>query len=228
MNPLKALDECGQSVWLDFLSRRFVEDGSLKELIARDGLGGVTSNPAIFEKAIDAGEDYAAAIVAALKATDRTPGDLYELLAIADIQNAADVLRPVYDATGRRDGFVSLEVSPYLALDTAATIAEARRLWHAVRRDNVMVKVPATPAGLPAIRRLLGEGININITLLFSQSVYADVAEAFLAGAEAFAADGGELGRLASVASFFVSRIDTAVDKRIEARRDNALAILKG
>jgi transaldolase/glucose-6-phosphate isomerase len=228
MNPLKALEHRGQSVWLDFLARSFVADGSLKELIDRDGLKGVTSNPAIFEKAIDAGEDYDDAIRAALKAGDRAPGALYEGLAIADIQSAADVLRPVYDSTARADGFVSLEVSPYLALDTEASIGEARRLWHAVRRDNVMIKVPATEAGLPAIRKLLSEGINVNITLLFSQNVYERVADAYLAGAETFAADGGDLSRLASVASFFVSRIDTEVEKRIDARRDNALAALKG
>jgi transaldolase / glucose-6-phosphate isomerase len=228
MNPLRALEEQGQAVWLDFLARRFIADGSLKALIETDGLKGVTSNPAIFEKAIDAGEDYGDALSAAEKKADRTPIDLYEGLAIADIQAAADVLRPVFDTTGGADGFVSLEVSPYLALNTKATIAEARRLWHAVRRDNLMIKVPGTDAGLPAIRQLLGEGINVNITLLFSQTVYEKVAEAYLAGAERFAADGGDLARLASVASFFVSRIDTAVDTRIDERRDNALAALKG
>ena len=228
MNPLKALEEQGQSLWLDFLARRFVADGSLKALIERDGVKGLTSNPSIFEKAIDSGEDYDDALTEAEKESDRTPIDLYEGLAIADIQSAADVLRPVFDATGGGDGFVSIEVSPYLALDTDATIAEARRLWHQVRRDNLMIKVPGTAAGLPAIHRLLGEGINVNITLLFSQTVYEKVAEAYLAGAERFVADGGDLKRLASVASFFVSRIDTEIDKRIDAGRDNALAALKG
>ena len=228
MTPLQALEAHGQSVWIDFLARRFIADGRLKELIERDGLKGVTSNPAIFEKAIDSGADYDDGLRAAERGGDRAPDALYELLAIADIQSAADVLRPVYDATDRRDGFVSLEVSPYLALDTDATIAEARRLWRAVRRDNVMIKVPATEPGLPAIRRLLGEGININITLLFSQTVYEKVAECYLAGAEQFAADGGDLTRLASVASFFVSRIDTAVDRLIGERRDDALSALEG
>ena len=228
MNPVKALEEQAQSVWLDFLARRFIADGSLKALIDGDGVKGVTSNPAIFEKAIADSADYDDALAAAEKEADRTPIDLYEGLAIADIQSAADVLRPVFDATMGGDGFVSIEVSPYLAMDTEATIAEGRRLWHDVRRDNLMIKVPATEPGLPAIRRLLGEGINVNITLLFSQTVYETVAEAFLAGAERFAADGGDVRRLASVASFFVSRIDTEVEKRIDDRRDNALASLKG
>jgi transaldolase/glucose-6-phosphate isomerase len=228
MNPLKALEQQGQALWLDFLARRFIADGSLKALIDRDGLKGVTSNPAIFEKAIAGGGDYDDATAAAEKTADRAPGGLYEGLAIADIQSAADVLRPVFDASGGGDGFVSLEVSPYLALDTEATVAEARRLWHAVRRDNLMIKVPGTEAGLPAIRKLLGEGINVNITLLFSQTVYEQVAEAYLAGAERFAADGGDLARLSSVASFFVSRIDTEVDNRIDQRRDDTLAGLKG
>jgi transaldolase / glucose-6-phosphate isomerase len=228
MTPLQALGAHGQAVWLDFLARRFIADGSLKELIERDGLTGVTSNPAIFEKAIEGGAEYDDALRAALREGDRAPDALYESFAIADIQSAADVLRPVYDATERRDGFVSLEVSPYLALDTDATIAEARRLWRAVRRENVMIKVPATEPGLPAIRRLIGDGININITLLFSQTTYEKVAEAYLAGAERFAADGGDLTRLASVASFFVSRIDTVIDRLIAERRDNTLSALAG
>ncbi len=228
MSPLQALGAHGQSVWLDFLARRFIADGSLKGLVERDGLAGVTSNPTIFEKAIEAGTDYDDGLRAALREADRAPGALYEALAIADIQAAADVLRPVYDATDRRDGFVSLEVSPYLALDTDATIAEGRRLWRTVGRDNLMIKVPATEPGIPAIRRLLGEGININITLLFSQTMYEKVAEAFVAGAEQFAAAGGDLTGLASVASFFVSRIDTVADRLIGERRDNALTAIAG
>ena len=228
MNPLKNLAEQGQAVWLDFLARRFIADGSLKQMIERDGVTGVTSNPAIFEKAIEAGGDYDDALAAAENERDRTPIALYEGLAIADVQHTADVLRPVYDASERRDGFVSLEVSPYLALDTAATIAEARRLWYAVRRDNLMIKVPGTAAGLPAIRQLLGEGINVNITLLFSQTVYAQVAEAYLAGVERFAADGGDLTRLSSVASFFVSRIDSEIERLIAERHDASLATLAG
>ncbi len=222
MNPVKSLTQYGQAVWLDFLARDFVAKGELATLIERDGLSGVTSNPAICEKAIDAGGQYLGSLEEAERNGDFAPIDLYEQLAIADIQSAADVLRPVYDATGRRDGFVSLEVSPYLALDTEATIAEARRLWRRVGRDNLMIKVPATPAGLPAIRQLLGEGININITLLFSQQVYEEVVEAYLAGLERFVAGGGDPSRLASVASFFVSRIDSAVDKLIEERLSDA------
>jgi transaldolase / glucose-6-phosphate isomerase len=222
MNPLKALTQYGQAVWLDFLARDFVAKGGLATLIERDGLTGVTSNPAIFEKAIDAGGDYLAALEEAERKSDFAPIDLYEQLAVADIQSAADVLRPLYDATQRRDGFVSLEVSPYLALDTEATIAEARRLWRWVGRDNLMIKVPGTPAGLPAIRQLLGEGINVNITLLFSQNVYEEVVDAYFDGLEQFAARGGDLSRLASVASFFVSRIDTAVDKLIAERLKDA------
>jgi transaldolase / glucose-6-phosphate isomerase len=228
MNPLKSLTQYGQAVWLDFLARDFVAKGGLATLIERDGLSGVTSNPAIFEKAIDAGGDYLSALEAAERTGDFAPIDLYEQLAVADIQSAADVLRPVYDTTGRRDGFVSLEVSPYLALDTAGTIAEARRLWRWVGRDNLMIKVPGTPAGLPAIRQLLGEGININITLLFSQNVYEEVVEAYLAGLERFVAGGGDPSRLASVASFFVSRIDSAVDKLIEARLKDASGAARG
>jgi transaldolase / glucose-6-phosphate isomerase len=218
MNALKALTEYGQAVWLDFLARRFVAEGGLARLVEQDGLTGVTSNPAIFEKAIAGSADYDEALAAAEKSGDADVPALYESLAVADIRHAADVLRPVYEASGRRDGFVSLEVSPYLALDTAATLVEARRLWREVARDNLLVKVPATEAGLPAIRQLLGEGINVNITLLFSQRVYDQVVEAYLAGAEAFVAGGGDPTRLASVASFFVSRIDTAVDKLLDQR----------
>ena len=174
-NRLRQLGDCGQAVWLDFLSRRFIAEGRLADLIAQDGLAGVTSNPAIFEKAIGGSADYDAA----LKTMDRE-GDcevmaLYERLAVEDIQRAADALCPVYEATQRRDGYVSLEVSPYLAMSTDGTVMEARRLWRAVARDNVMIKVPATKPGLAAIRQLIGDGININITLLFAQDVYEDV-----------------------------------------------------
>jgi transaldolase / glucose-6-phosphate isomerase len=218
LNPLRRLPDFGQAVWLDFLARRFIAEGGLKRLIETDGLTGVTSNPSIFEKAIGGSTDYDAALKAAESAGDRDVMSLYERLAIADIQNAADALRPVYEATERRDGYVSLEVSPYLAMDTDATVAEARRLWRSVGRENLMIKVPATKAGLPAIRALIGEGINVNITLLFSQHVYEDVVEAYLAGLENLVARGGDPGKVASVASFFVSRIDVAVDVLIEER----------
>jgi transaldolase / glucose-6-phosphate isomerase len=218
VNPLLRLHDLGQSVWLDFLSRRFIAEGGLKALINDDGLAGVTSNPAIFEKAIAGSTDYDSSLKATENRSDCDVMQLYEEFAIGDIQNATDALRPVYDKTERRDGFVSLEVSPYLAMSTEATIAEARRLWRAVSRDNLMIKVPATKPGLPAIRQLIGEGININITLLFSQQVYEDVAEAYLSGLERFIAQGGDPARIASVASFFVSRIDVAVDKLIAKR----------
>ncbi len=217
-NPLRHLHDYGQAVWLDFLSRRFIAEGGLKKLIEQDGLTGVTSNPSIFEKAITGSSDYDASLKTAERDGDFGVMALYERLAIEDIQHAADALRPVYDATKRRDGYVSLEVSPYLAMSTDATVVEARRLWRAVARDNLMIKVPATKAGLPAIHQLIGEGINVNITLLFSQQVYEDVAEAYLAGLEHLIGQDGDASRIASVASFFVSRIDVAVDKLIEER----------
>ncbi len=217
MNPLKALHEQGQSPWLDYIRRSLITSGELQRLIDEDGLMGVTSNPAIFEKAITGSQDYAAAL-AALETENLDANALYERLAIEDIQSAADLLKPVYDRTQGRDGYVSLEVSPYLARDTDGTIAEARRLWQAVNRPNLMIKVPATPEGLPAIQRLLSEGVNVNVTLLFAQDAYRQVAEAYLAGLEAFAAAGGELRRVASVASFFVSRIDSLADAKLDAK----------
>src|SRR6267378_6134270 len=218
MNPVKALEQHGQSVWLDFLARGFVVKGELKRLIDNDGVKGVTSNPSIFEKAIGSSNEYDSAIGKALKSGDRAVAELFEHLAIEDIQHAADVLRPVYDRLKGADGFVSLEVSPYLAMDTKGTIAEAERLWKQVKRKNLMVKVPATPEGLPAIRHLISEGISINITLLFSQKVYREVAEAYLAGLEKYVAKGGDPSHVASVASFFVSRIDSAVDKQLDEK----------
>jgi transaldolase/glucose-6-phosphate isomerase len=217
-NPLLRLRECGQAVWLDFLSRKFIADGELQKLVEHDGLTGVTSNPSIFEKAVAGSADYDASLKAAEAGGDSDVMALYERLAIEDIQHAADVLRRVYESTNGQDGYVSLEVSPYLAMNTEATIAEARRLWSAVGRDNIMIKVPATKPGLPAIRELIGEGINVNITLLFSQKVYAEVVEAYLAGLERVVAQGHDPSKVASVASFFVSRIDTAVDKLIDER----------
>jgi transaldolase/glucose-6-phosphate isomerase len=236
MNPVKALENHGQSVWLDFLARGFVTKGDLQELIDTDGVKGVTSNPSIFEKAIGSSDEYDGAIGKALKSGDRPVAELFEQLAVEDIQHAADVLRPVYNRLNGGDGFVSLEVSPYLALDTKGTIVEAERLWKDVSRDNLMVKVPATAEGLPAIQHLIGEGISINITLLFSQDVYIEVAEAYLAGLEKYVAGGGDPSHVASVASFFVSRIDSAVDKQLDEKIARAndptekerLAALKG
>jgi transaldolase / glucose-6-phosphate isomerase len=222
-NPVAALKQYGQSVWLDFIRRSLIAGGELKRLVDEDGLGGVTSNPAIFEKAIDGSDDYAAAIQ---EISDRQPGlgakAVYERLAIKDIQDAADVLRVVYDRTAAHDGYVSLEVSPDLANDTNGTLAEARELWKAVARPNVMIKVPATPAGLPAIRTLISEGINVNVTLLFARDAYEAVAHAYLEGLEARSAAGQPLAHVASVASFFVSRIDTAVDSLVEAKLKTA------
>ena len=236
MNLVKELENHGQSVWLDFLARGFVARGELKKLIDTDGVKGVTSNPSIFEKAIGSSDEYDGSIDSALKKGDRPVADLFEQLAVEDIQHAADVLRPVYDRLNGHDGFVSLEVSPYLAMDTKGTIAEARQLWKDVHRKNLMVKVPATAEGLPAIEQLTGEGLSINITLLFSQEVYIEVAEAYLAGLEKYVAGGGDPSHVASVASFFVSRIDTAVDKQLDEKIARAndpnekerLAALKG
>ncbi|ACS39702.1 bifunctional transaldolase/phosoglucose isomerase [Methylorubrum extorquens] len=217
MNPLKALQDQGQAVWLDFVARGFMADGHLKKLVEEDGLRGVTSNPAIFEKAIAHSDEYDTSLRSAEAGADVPVIALFEQLAIEDIRNAADVLRPVYDATDGADGFVSLEVSPYLALETEDTIAEGRRLWREVGRENLMIKVPATQAGLPAIRHLIGEGINVNVTLLFAQDVYEAVANAYIEGLEALAAK-GNVSRVASVASFFVSRIDSAIDQRLDQK----------
>ena len=218
MNPVKALENHGQAVWLDFLARGFVAKGDLKRLIDEDGVKGVTSNPSIFEKAIGSSDEYDAPIGKALKHGDRPVAALFEALAVEDIQHAADVLRPVYDRFNGNDGFVSLEVSPYLATDTTGTIAEAKHLWKAVDRKNLMIKVPATDEGLPAIEHLISKGISVNITLLFSQEVYRQVVEAYLSGLEAYVADGGDPSHVASVASFFVSRIDSVVDKQLDEK----------
>jgi len=222
MNPLQALSEYGQSVWLDYIRRGLITSGELKRLVDEDGLRGVTSNPSIFEKAIAGSTDYNAALQTLEQHRDLDAKALYELLAVGDIQEAAGVLLPVYQQTNKRDGYVSLEVSPYLAHDTVGTIEEARRLWQAVARHNVMIKVPATPAGIPAIKQLIGEGINVNVTLLFSMIAYEAVAEAYFSGLEALVARGGEPSGVASVASFFISRIDSAIDAQVNARLKTA------
>src|SRR3954453_20644590 len=235
-NPLRTLQEYGQAGWSECVTPDVLKSGGLARLVAEDGIRGVTSNPSIFEKAIGHGDDYDELIAAAERSGDLDPGALFEQLAIHDIREGADALSGVYEQTQHRDGYISMEVSPYLALRTDETIEEARRLWRNAGRRNLMVKVPATKPGLPAIRTLIGEGINVNITLLFSQKVYADVAEAYIAGLEDFVAKGGDPHNIASVASFFVSRIDTlvdeALDKRIAAISDPAekqrLAALKG
>ncbi len=220
-NPLKELAAYGQSPWLDYIRRDMFTTGELKRLIDEDGLKGMTSNPAIFEKAIGS-EHYKNSIAQLALEKDLSAVSLYEKLAIEDIQTAADALRPVYDRTNKRDGYVSLEVSPALADDAAGTLEEARRLWTAVDRPNLMVKVPATAVGFNTIKQLISEGININVTLLFSQDAYAQVAEAYIAGLEKRAAENKELSGVASVASFFVSRIDSLVDAQIEEKLKTA------
>ena len=194
-NPLKELNNFGQSVWLDYMRRNLISSGELKKMVEEDGLGGVTSNPAIFEKAITGSTDYSEALFELQKDKSLDAMAIYERLAIKDIQDAADVLRPVYERTKRRDGYVSLEVSPFLAKDTEATIKDARRLWKAVNRPNLMVKIPATEEGVPAIETALSEGININVTLLFAQARYEQVARAYIAGVQKWAASGGDVSR---------------------------------
>ena len=216
MNPLRQLREIGQSPWYDYIRRGLMTSGQLKQLIDQDGLMGMTSNPAIFEKAIAGSADYDEALTQLVQQGAGVQ-EIYETLAIQDIQDAADALISVYQASEGRDGYVSLEVSPHLAFETQATIDEAHRLWKAVSRPNVMIKVPGTPEGLPAVEELLGQGININITLLFSVEVYKQVAWAYIKGVSKYVETGGNPKRIASVASFFVSRIDSFIDKKLEA-----------
>lgn len=221
MTKLHELTQLGQSIWYDNIRRALLDSGELQTLLD-DGVMGVTSNPSIFEKAIGGSSDYDTAIKG-LAASTQTAVQIYESLALEDIRRTADLLRPIYKATNGVDGFISLEVSPTLAHDTAGTIADARRFFAALDRPNVMIKVPATPAGIPAIKTLIGEGINVNVTLIFSLSHYEAVAEAYLAGLETLAANGGDLSRVASVASFFISRVDTAVDDQLAAAGNSDL-----
>ena len=214
-NALLELAEFGQSIWLDYTRRDLILSGELRRLIEEDGLRGMTSNPSIFEKAIVGSQIYEEDI-RAMAFDGKSPKMIYETLSQRDMQGAADEFRSVYDETDARDGFVSLEVNPHLAHDTTGTIVEARRLWRALKRPNVFIKVPATAEGLPAIQQLIGEGINVNITLLFGLPRYRQVATAYIAGIEARAAQGKSVAHVASVASFFVSRIDTLVDPWLE------------
>jgi transaldolase / glucose-6-phosphate isomerase len=220
-NPLRELLNYGQAMWLDYIRRDLFTSGKLKQMIADDGLRGMTSNPAIFEKAIADSSLYDDMLKSLASRKDLDATGKFEQLAIRDIQDAADTLRPVYDESKFRDGYVSLEVSPYLARKTQETIEEARRLWKTVQRDNVMIKIPGTAEGIPAIRQAIGEGININVTLLFAQEVYEKVAESYIAGLEDLAARGGNLKKMAGVASFFISRIDTLIDSMINDRLKN-------
>lgn len=214
-NPLKQLGELGQAVWLDYIRRDLVAGGGLRRLIEEDGLSGITSNPAIFEKAIAASQLYDEDI-RAMASEGKDAKTIYEFITQRDVRNAADEFRPLYDRTNGKDGYVSLEVNPHLAHDTKGTIEEARRLWGALDRPNVFIKVPATLEGLPAVTQLTSEGINVNITLLFGLPRYRQVAQAYISGLEARAAQGKALSRLASVASFFLSRIDTLIDPLLE------------
>jgi transaldolase / glucose-6-phosphate isomerase len=214
-NPLKQLLDYGQSMWLDYIRRDLFTTGKLKQLINDDGLRGMTSNPSIFEKAIADSSLYDDVLHSLAKQNGLSATDRFEQIAIRDIQDAADILKPVYLESNFHDGYVSLEVSPYLALKTQETIEEGRRLWKAANRENVMIKVPGTAEGIPAIRQLIGEGVNVNVTLLFAQEVYEKVAEAYIAGLEDLAARGGNLKKMAGVASFFISRIDTLIDSKL-------------
>jgi transaldolase/glucose-6-phosphate isomerase len=231
MNRIRELGQHGQSIWYDYIQRGMIWTGALYRMVVEDGLKGVTSNPAIFEKAIGKSADYEAALGQAVR-EGASPREAYEQLAIADLQLACDVLARVHAESGGKDGYVSLEVSPYLADDTDGTIQEGLRLWEEVGRANLMIKVPATEAGLPAIEALISEGVNVNVTLLFSVERYEAVHQAYLAGLERLAARGGDVRRVASVASFFVSRIDTlidaAIDERLVGGANLALAELKG
>ena len=220
-NPLKGLLDYGQSPWMDYIRRDLITGGELKRLIQDDGLMGMTSNPSIFAKAISS-SNYYSDILDSPEAKKLNATQLYEKIAVRDVQDAADIFRPVYDETRKRDGYVSLEVSPTLALERAKTLEEARRLWKMVNRPNVMIKVPGTKECIPAIRQLLEEGININITLLFAQSAYEQVAEVFIAALEARAAKNQDIAHIASVASFFVSRIDSLADSLIDEKLKSA------
>ncbi len=217
-NPLLGLEAFGQSVWLDYLRRNALDNGEIQGLIEQDGVSGLTSNPSIFEKAIAGSHDYDNDICT-LALEDKSIAEIYQTLTVADIQRAADLFRPIYDRLEGADGFVSLEVSPKLAHDTAGTVAEARKLWAAVNRPNLLIKVPGTREGLPAIQQLIGEGINVNVTLLFGLPRYREVAEAYLVGLETLTAHGKPINKIASVASFFLSRIDVLIDPMLEKLR---------
>ncbi len=222
----------GQSIWMDNLSRDIIESGELKELIANRGICGITSNPAIFEKAIAGNKIYDADIEAGIKA-GKSVDEIYEDLVFTDIRNACDIFLPVYEKTNGLDGYVSVEVPPTIAKDTATTIAEARRYYDTINRPNVMIKIPGTPEGLPAVEATIGSGINVNVTLLFSVESYVETAWAYIRGLEKLAEAGGDVSKVASVASFFLSRIDTNVDSRLDAKiqaggNSEKLSSLKG
>jgi transaldolase len=219
VNPrLKAINDLGHSVWCDTISRKLIDSGELKKLID-DGVVGMTSNPSIFHAAISGGSDYDARIEN-LVADGMNADQVYEELTIADIADAADLLKPVFDRTNGLDGYISLEVNPHLAHDTNGTVTEARHLYKRLNRPNIFIKVPATEEGIPAIETLIGEGISVNVTLIFSLEKYAKVMESYIKGVEKLAASGGDVTKIASVASFFVSRVDSLVDKKLQTKID--------
>ncbi len=213
VNTIRQANQLGQSIWYDNIGRGMIESGELQQLIDL-GVSGLTANPSIFEKAISGSSDYDDALLR-LASEGKSVNEIYETLAMSDIRAAADLLRPAYDASVGADGYASLEVNPHLAGDTAGTVAEARRFFHELDRPNVLIKVPATPEGIPAIRQLIGDGVNVNVTLIFSLDAYLQVQEAYISGLEDLAGRGGDVSRVASVASFFVSRVDTAVDNAL-------------
>jgi transaldolase len=227
MNPLQELNKAGQSVWLDFITRKFIAEGKLAKLINEDGLSGVTSNPTIFQKAIAGGQEYDSTIARLIR-EGKSGDQIFDVLSIEDIQRACDAFRPTFDRAHGADGFVSLEVNPHLARDTQSTLAEARRLFRAVSRPNVMIKIPGTRESLPAIEQALGEGINVNVTLIFALERYREVMEAWLKGLERLAKSGKPLASVSSVASFFVSRVDTLVDEMLEKSRPAGFESLLG
>lgn len=225
-SPLHALHQAGQSIWLDYIDRTLVQGGDLARRIESDALTGMTSNPTIFEKALALGTAYDSQL--ARLASDRTPWAIFEAVETDDVRAACDVFRPTYDSAKGTDGYVSIEVSPGAAHDANGTVQEANRLWRSVDRPNVMIKVPGTPAGCGALRKLIADGLNVNVTLLFSCAAYADIIEAYLAGLEDRAARGKPLAHVASVASFFVSRVDSDIDKRLDAIGTPAALALRG
>src|SRR5207237_730601 len=222
MKPAARLDEFGQSAWLDNIGRKLIHSGELWRMVEEDGIRGVTANPAIFEKAIVESDEYDEQL-GQLISQDKEPLGIYEAVAVTDVRSGCDALRPLFDRLQGKDGFVSLEVSPYIARDTRATVEEAKRFWKAVDRPNLFIKIPANPEGIPAIREATAAGISVNITLIFSNTVYQQVIDAYMAGLEDRLAKGLPVAQIHSVASFFVSRVDTAADKLIEQKGEKSL-----
>lgn len=221
-NPLLTIHDYGQSIWMDNLTRDLIESGELAKMVENQGIRGITSNPAIFQKAIEGNQIYDADIEAAVRAGKPTT-EIYESLIFEDIRNACDIFRPVYESSGGQDGYVSIEVSPHLARDTEGTINEARRFYREIDRPNVMIKIPGTPEGMPAVEAVIADGINVNITLLFAVDSYVDAAWAYIRGLEKRVEKGEAISQIASVASFFLSRIDSKIDDRIESMFEHGI-----